>query len=121
MILSIDFDGTIVENSYPEIGELKLNAKEVITRLYNEGHFILINTCRSGIYEGDCYKFLQENNIPYHYINSNLPSQIELYKQDCRKISADIYIDDKNLMGIPDDWDVIYTLIKIKINANKKC
>jgi phenylalanyl-tRNA synthetase beta subunit len=37
---------------------------------------------------------------------------LEKYKQDCRKISGDIYIDDKNLGGIPDDWNEIYELIQ---------
>ena len=112
MILVIDFDGTIVDSKYPDIGDLKPNAKEVINKLYSEGYTILINTCRSGIYEGNVYTFLKENNINYHYINSNLPSQIEKYGQDCRKISGDIYIDDKQLGGIPKDWKEIYKMIK---------
>ena len=112
MRLSIDFDGTIVEVDYPRIGKLKPNVVKIINKLYEEGHSIIINTCRAGIYEGDCYKFLQDNNIPYHYINSNLPEDIEKFGQDCRKISADLYIDDKNLGGIPNDWEDIYRLIK---------
>lgn len=112
MILVIDFDGTIVKSKYPDIGGLRLNAKEVINKLYDEGYIILINTCRSGIYEGNVYTFLKENDIKYHYINSNLPSQIEKYGQDCRKLSGDIYIDDKQLGGIPNDWNLIYKMIK---------
>jgi uncharacterized HAD superfamily protein len=110
--LGIDFDGTIVEANYPKIGKLKPNAVEVINKLYNEDYKILINTCRAGIYEGHCYQFLKKHGIPYHYINSNLPKDIEFFGQDCRKISADIYIDDKQLGGIPDDWNEIYFLIK---------
>lgn len=110
--LCIDFDGTIVYSDYPKIGKLKPNAVEVINRLYNGGYKIIINTCRAGIYEGYCYQFLKKHNIQYHYINSNLPEDIEFFKQDCRKISADIYIDDKQLGGIPDDWEKIYKLIK---------
>ena len=120
-ILSIDFDGTIVGSAYPDIGDLKPNAKEVINKLYDEGFIILINTCRSGIYEGDCYRFLKDNDVKYHYINSNLPSQIEYFKQDCRKISANLYIDDKNLLGIPDDWNEIYELIHKKLDGYKEC
>lgn len=115
-ILSLDFDGTIVGNDYPNIGKLKPNAQKVIRRLYDEGHVILINTCRSGIYEGSVYSFLNERAIPYHYINCNLPSQIEKYGMDCRKLSADIYIDDKQLGGIPDDWETIYEIIQKQLN-----
>lgn len=119
-ILALDFDGTIVENAYPQIGKLKPNAKEIINLLHEEGHEIIINTCRAGIYEGHAYTFLQEQGIHYDYINSNLPHQIESFKQDCRKISADIYIDDKSLGGIPDDWAIIYELINKQLCQQKE-
>lgn len=112
IVLSVDFDGTICEHSFPEIGKIKLDAAFYIRKLYDEGFLIIINTCRSGKYEGMAQDFLDENNIPYHYINSNLPHFIEYYGQDCRKISADIYIDDKCLMGLPESWGQIYNLIK---------
>jgi hydroxymethylpyrimidine pyrophosphatase-like HAD family hydrolase len=113
MILSIDFDGTICEQSFPEVGALRKNADKYIRKLYEDGHEIIINTCRTGKYEGMAQDFLDANNIPYYYINSNLPEVISKYKQDCRKISADVYIDDKCLMGLP-SWKKIYKLIKLK-------
>lgn len=114
MTLSIDFDGTICTHSFPEVGTLKKDAHLYINLLYNEGHKIIINTCRSGKYEGMAQDFLDKNEIQYHYINSNLPELIEHYGQDCRKISADVYIDDKCLMGLPETWKEIYELIQIK-------
>lgn len=112
MVIVIDFDETIVYSSYPKIHGLKPNAREIINKLYNEGHDIIINTCRAGIYEAQVYHFLNRNKIKYHYINSNLPRLIVKFGQDCRKISGDIYIDDKNLGGIPDNWLKIYSIIK---------
>lgn len=117
LVISIDFDGTICELAYPEIGEIKKDASIYIRKLYNEGHKIIINTCRSGKYEGHAQEFLDNAMIPYHYINSNLPSLIEMYSQDCRKISADIYIDDKCLMGLPETWKEIYNLVNAKANG----
>lgn len=116
MILVIDFDGTLVKgkpikNGWDTIDTLKPNAKEVITTLYNEGHTIIISTCRFGRGEGECQQFLDVNEIPYHYINANVPEVMYAYKGDCRKIFGDIYIDDKNLGGIPDNWLEIYDLI----------
>jgi hypothetical protein len=58
--------------------------------------------------------FLDDHGIPYHYINTNDPELIKLYKQDCRKLSADLYIDDKCLMGLPDTWEEIYNIIQSK-------
>lgn len=114
MRLAIDFDGTIAERAWPDVGPLIENADVYIRKLYEEGHVILINTCRTGKYEGYAEDFLNKHNIPYHYINSNDPELIELFKQDCRKISADLYIDDKCLMGLPDSWEEIYNIIKLK-------
>lgn len=111
MTISIDFDGTIVTHMYPEIGLLLPYAKEIINTLYEEGHTIIINTCRAGKFEGDAEAFLIENEINFHWINCNTPEKITEFKQDCRKISADIYIDDKNLGGIP-SWPDIYNIIK---------
>lgn len=114
LIIAIDFDGTICDVSFPEVGRMKPEADVYIRKLYHEGHHIVINTCRSGIHEGSAETFLRENQIPFHYINSNMPYLIEEYGQDCRKISADIYIDDKCLMGLPDTWKEIYDIIQIR-------
>lgn len=113
MRLAIDFDGTIVENQYPEIGGLRDGAKRVIRRLWKEGHSIIINTCRCAEYEADAKEFLIENGIPFHYINCNLPSDIESFGMDCRKISGDIYIDDKQVGELP-HWEKIYEYIQEK-------
>lgn len=112
MIISIDFDGTIVHDMYPKIGTLRDNAKTVINELYKE-HYIIINTCRAGIFEAQVALFLKKNGINYHYINTNIPEQVEKYGQDCRKISADVYIDDKDIKGVP-SWTEIRYLIKLK-------
>ena len=114
LILVIDFDGTICEHSFPEVGKMRPEADYFINKLFDEGHEIVINTCRSGIYEGLAETFLRENKIHFHYINSNMPHLIEQYGQDCRKISGDIYIDDKCLMGLPDTWEEIYNIIQEK-------
>lgn len=115
LILAIDFDGTIAELSFPEVGALRKDADTVIRQLKEDGHKIVINTCRTGRYEGMAEDFLIKNNIPYDFINSNFPELITQYKQDCRKISADIYIDDKCLMGLP-SWKEIYQIIINKAN-----
>ena len=48
LVIAIDFDGTIVEEGYPNIGAMRKGAYKYIRKLVNEGHFIIINTCRSG-------------------------------------------------------------------------
>ena len=110
LILAVDFDGTIATDSFPEVGQLRPNADIVIRKLYEDGHKIIINTCRTGKYEGLAEYFLIQHKIPFHFINSNLPEVIQKYQQDCRKISADVYIDNKCVAGLP-EWDDIYDII----------
>ena len=104
LIISIDFDGVVVTEVYPGIGELMSGARDNINELYKD-HTIIINTCRAGDYERDCKAFLDSNGINYHYLNENSLERISQYNTDTRKISADIYIDDKNLFGFP-GWDI---------------
>ena len=113
LVLAIDFDGTIAEDKYPLIGNKRKGVSKWINKLYDEGHYIIINTCRAGFFQGDAEAFLKENNIKYHYINCNHPDLISYYGSDCRKISADIYIDDKGLIILP-SWKQKYKIIQKK-------
>lgn len=112
MIISIDFDGTIVNEMWPRIGSMKKGAREVINRLYSEGHYIIINTLREGPYELEARLYLKRAGINYHGFNENHPDAVVKY-YDSRKIGADIYIDDRNIGGIP-DWETIYKIIQDK-------
>lgn len=95
MIFAIDFDGTIVEHKYPYIGELKDNAKNVINRLYFDGHKIIIWTCRYLKQDlEEMFLFLKSENINFHAINTNV---LTIDFKPHPKIYADIYIDDRNL------------------------
>lgn len=109
-IIAIDFDGTIVEHKFPEIGELLPYAKEVINKLF-QSSVIIIWTCRNEKETPNEFaamvKFLEDNGIPYHYINENYPENGFLPEP---KIYADIYIDDRNLGGFP-GWDVVEALL----------
>ena len=109
-ILAIDFDGTICMSDYPALGMQRKDAGVYMRKLAKDGYGIVINTCREGIALSDAIKWLHKNAIPYHYVNCNFPHIIEHYGADCRKISADIYIDDKCLTGLP-KWKDIKKMI----------
>jgi hydroxymethylpyrimidine pyrophosphatase-like HAD family hydrolase len=110
LILGIDFDDTVVENAFPDIGSLKPNAKEVINKLHDEGYYIIIWTCRYLASEMSAMiRFLNDNDIHYDMINDNYPL---LEFKPWPKIFYDILIDDRNLGGIP-DWETIYKMVKI--------
>jgi hydroxymethylpyrimidine pyrophosphatase-like HAD family hydrolase len=91
-IIAVDFDGTIVEHRFPKIGKLRSEIVEMMKQEKENGTIIIIWTCRKGIFESRMKKFLDENDIPYDYINENYPG---LDFITSRKIYADCYIDDK--------------------------
>ena len=108
MTIAVDFDGTIVENKYPQIGELQSGAQVTLQRLHREGHKIIIWTCRSGERLVEAVNFLLWHGIPFDQVNDNLRENIEQYGGNSRKVCADIYIDDRNLFCDEVDWELIY-------------
>src|SRR5271157_5992049 len=94
-IFAIDFDGTIVMDKYPNIGEPIPEAIETIREIKRLGHKIIIWSCRVEPQLSEMRDFLMINNIPFDYINENCPTKIAYYNNDTRKIGADYYIDDK--------------------------
>lgn len=117
VIIAIDFDGTICTADYPEIGREREGTKEFINKLYDEGYAIVINTCRTddGVHPAAqmAKDFLKIRGIRYHAFNENMPHIIEHYGCDTRKISADVYIDDKCLFDLP-SWSQKYDIIKAR-------
>ena len=95
-IFAIDFDGTLVENNYPEIGKPKLNIINFCKERQRLGDTIILWTCRTGRYLEEALEFLcnRYTFIP-DYINENAPYDKEIYPIEGRKINADYYIDDK--------------------------
>lgn len=112
-VLAIDFDDTICMSNYPELGIQRRDASKYINKLMDSDYGIVINTCREGVPLAKAIIWLFENDIPYHYINCNFPEIIKDYNADCRKISADMYIDDKCLTGLP-KWKEIHEIVTNK-------
>lgn len=48
MTIAIDFDGTIVEHAYPEIGKPIPFAIETLKQLIKDGHQLILWTVREG-------------------------------------------------------------------------
>jgi hydroxymethylpyrimidine pyrophosphatase-like HAD family hydrolase len=103
-IFKIDCDGTIWEDKWPGIGPLLPEAAETMRVINNLGHTIVIDTCRTGKYLEEALQFMKDNNIPYDFVNENVPWLIEQYG-DCRKLSCDYQIDDKNIT--PWTWEQV--------------
>jgi hypothetical protein len=97
MVYAIDFDGTIVEDKYPEIGEPKRNRIDAILRLQSYGAKIILWTCRTGEQLQEAVKWCADRGLIFDAVNQNLPEVQAKWGGDTRKVFCDMYIDDKNM------------------------
>ena len=108
-LIAVDFDGTIVDHEYPEIGKPKLFVFETLKALQEQGHQLILWTYRAGKELDEAVEYCKKNGIEFYAINKNYPE--EVYDDSIsRKILADIYIDDKNVGGFP-GWSEIWQML----------
>lgn len=112
MVIAVDFDGTIVEHRYPAIGKERPFAIEVLKQLAAEGNRIILWTSREGNLLEEAVAFCRERGLEFYAVNSEVPADSLFAKSasNRHKISADIFIDDHNLGGLP-DWGEIYEMV----------
>lgn len=110
MIIAVDFDGTIVEHKYPEIGKEIPFATSTLRMLAEQRHQIILWTVRRGELLEDAVKWCREHGVEFYAINKNFPEENVDNGSGYCKINAEIFIDDRNLGGIP-DWGTIYKVI----------
>lgn len=115
MLIAVDFDGTIVEHKYPAMGKERPFALDVLKRLAAEGNRIVLWTSREGKLLEDAVEFCRKRGLEFYAVNSEIQtgSLFANSPSNRRKISADIYIDDRNLGGLP-EWGEIYEMITQK-------
>jgi hypothetical protein len=137
LVIAIDFDGTIVRNAWPEIGKFRWLARPVLGWMKKRGHCLVLNTCRKDKYcpseveelYNDGYivapgiqklsvakECLWNNGIKFDYYNRNAQHLIDQYG-DCRKIGADLYLDDKAFF--PGWWAVPIVVLWMEWKQNR--
>ena len=113
MIIAVDFDGTIVEHKYPEIGDELPFATSTLRMLVQQRHRLILWTVRRGKLLDEAVEWCRKRGVEFYAVNKNFPEEV-LDGSNCYgKINADLFIDDLNLGGIP-DWGVIYKMITEK-------
>ena len=110
MVIAVDFDGTIVDDKFPEIGKEKIFAFETLKALHNDRHKLILWTCRSGKRLEEAVKFCRSKGVEFYAVNANYPEE-SIHEAPSRKIVADIYIDDRSLGGFP-GWETVWQLLK---------
>ena len=111
MVIAVDFDGTIVEHRYPSIGKELPFAIETLRKLAEEGHRLILWTVREGQYLDEAVEFCRSRGLEFYAVNRDYPEEEpERNNRFTRKLKADLWIDDRNLGGLP-DWGTIYEMI----------
>lgn len=111
MVIAVDFDGTIVEHRYPEIGPEIPFAIETLKMLINDHHRLILWSVREGKLLEDAVNWCHERGVNFYAVNRDYPEEKEENNQHfSRKLKVDVWIDDRNLGGLP-DWGTIYRMI----------
>lgn len=114
MTIAVDFDGTIVTHEYPNIGKEIPFAVQTLKMLQDDGHKLILWTVREGDLLRDAIQWCREKGLEFYAANKDYPEEEEQNNNHfSRKLKADIWIDDRNIGGLP-DWGTIYQIIKNK-------
>ena len=114
MTIAVDFDGTIVEHRYPAIGAEIPFAIDTLKKLSDERHKLILWSVREGKLLDEAVAYCKERGLEFYAVNSNYPEESEKHSTFSRKLQADLFIDDRNLGGLP-DWGVIYRMVNEKL------
>ena len=103
MIIAVDFDGTLCENRWPDIGQSNDKLINKLINLQLAGHEVILWTMRTHVITESGRDLLQEavdwciaKGLVFDGINKPSPENVMQFGDNSRKIYADIYIDDHN-------------------------
>ena len=112
MLIAVDFDGTIVTHKYPEIGEEIPFAIDTLKMLRQDGHRLILWSVREGRLLKEAVDYCRQRGLEFYAVNRYYPEETtESNPHFSRKLKVDLFIDDRNLGGLP-DWGTIYQMIK---------
>lgn len=97
-IIAVDFDGTLCENAYPEIGSPKKGVIDTVKEYQSYGWKTILWTCRNGEDLVKAVEWCKKQGLVFDSVNENLPEVEALFGGWTRKIFANAYIDDRNVL-----------------------
>ena len=113
MTIAVDFDGTIVEHRYPEIGREIPFATDTLKMLIKEGHRLILWSVREGKLLDEAVEWCRERGVEFYAVNKDYPEEGREDRNYSRKLKVEMFIDDRNVGGLP-DWGIIYKMITQK-------
>lgn len=111
MTIAVDFDGTIVRHRYPEIGVEIPFATQTLKMLIQEQHQLILWTVREGELLDAAVEWCRQRGVEFYAVNKDFPEEdVDKNQHYSRKLKVDMWIDDRNVGGLP-DWGTIYKMI----------
>lgn len=95
-VWAVDFDGTLCENRWPNIGLPNSELIALLRVAQRRGTKLILWTCREGEALDEAVAWCREQGLVFDSVNENLPSRVAYYRNNPRKIGADLYIDDRS-------------------------
>lgn len=99
-IYAVDFDGTLCESRFPDIGAPNTKLINWLIRKQNAGDKVILWTNRMGERLRDAVEWSRGHGLVFDAVNENIPEIMERYKEILNgeppspKITADVFIDD---------------------------
>ena len=94
-IIAVDFDGTLCENEWPGIGKTKWATVQALIAARAAGARLILWTNRVGPRLAEAVEWCRQRELEFDAVNENLPEVLAAFVTDCRKVYADIYLDDR--------------------------
>lgn len=119
MNIAVDFDGTIVEHRYPEIGKERPFATATLRKLIEDGHRLILWSVREGELLDQAVEWCKKRGVVFYAVNRDFDEDTpERNSSYSRKLKVQMFIDDRNVGGLP-DWGTIYQIISKRITYDE--
>ena len=108
LTIAVDFDGTLCDYDFPNIGKQTEEHKRLLSRLIEmrqEGHKLILYTCRGDLSEfpvlTEAIEWCRAQGLEFDAINENVPGFVKKSGPSPKPV-ADFYLDDKAINV--NDW-----------------
>ena len=84
MTIAVDFDGTIVEHRYPEIGEEIPFATETLKMLIKDRHRLILWSVREGELLEEAVEWCRQRGVEFYAVNRDYPEEEKEKNSFCK-------------------------------------
>lgn len=120
MTIAVDFDGTIVTHAYPKIGREIPGSIDTLKCMQKDGNRLILWTVREGELLKEAVEYCRARGLEFFAINEHYEGEpcndTHHMPKACRKLAADLYIDDRNLGGFP-GWEAVYEMVSKRMSS----